>query len=56
MSAKKKGLTPAERKRIKYVCDWEGFDYAFLMKTEFPEIKDPEFHRLRKAFCELARY
>lgn len=28
----------------------EGFDYAFVHYSDFSEVKDEEFHRLRLAF------
>jgi hypothetical protein len=37
----------------KYVLDTienEGFDYAFTGYSNFEEITDEEFHKLRKAF------
>ena len=38
----------------------EGFDYAFRHYSDFEEVKDKEFHRLRSAYVkaaeELAEY
>lgn len=51
------------KKDKKYVCDCvnnEGFDYAFIDYSNFPEIKDKKFHELRQAYIEarnnLANY
>ena len=43
------------RKDIDYIRDTieqEGFDYAFMDYSDFANIKDEEFHRLRKAYIE----
>lgn len=32
----------------------EGFDYAFRNYSDFRDVKDQEFHRLRKAYIEAA--
>jgi hypothetical protein len=34
--------------------DNEGFDYAFRHYSDFKEVKDEEFHKLRKAYVEAA--
>jgi hypothetical protein len=34
--------------------DNEGFDYAFRHYSDFSEVKDEEFHRLRVAYVEAA--
>ena len=43
-------------KEFKYVLDTienEGFDYAFSGYTNFrEEVKDPEFHRLRRVYLD----
>ena len=35
--------------------DNEGFDYAFRNYSDFKEVKDEEFHRLRTAYVKAAR-
>ena len=32
----------------------EGFDYAFRHYSSFDEVKDPEFHRLRRQYIKAA--
>jgi len=32
----------------------EGFDYAFRNYSDFSEVKDEEFHKLRRAYVEAA--
>ena len=38
----------------------EGFAYTFLSYSDFADLDDPEFHRLRRAYIEsqkaLAKY
>ncbi len=50
-------------KDLDYIRDTvanEGFHYAFTGYSHFEEVKDEEFHRLRKAYLEagekLAKY
>lgn len=33
----------------------EGFDYAFRFYSDFKEVDDPEFHRLREAYVAAAQ-
>ena len=47
-------MTGKEFNYIKETVENEGFDYAFANYTDFSEIKDEEFHRLRAKFL-LAR-
>lgn len=56
-------LTQMSDEEKEYVCsciDKEGMDYCFEAFSDFNEIKDPEFHRLRiaynKAADKLAKY
>lgn len=35
-------------------ADQEGFDYCFTGYSDFKEIKDEEFHKLRVAYVEAA--
>jgi hypothetical protein len=42
-------------KELDYVRDTienEGFGYAFIDYSDFADIKDEEFHRLRKLYVE----
>jgi hypothetical protein len=34
--------------------DNEGFDYAFRKYSNFEDVKDKEFHRLREAYVDAA--
>ncbi len=38
----------------------EGFNYAFIHYSDFEEVTDKKFHKLRKAYCDayqnLAEY
>jgi hypothetical protein len=33
----------------------EGFDYAFRFYSNFEDVADPEFHRLREAYVDAAQ-
>ena len=37
------------------VVENEGFDYAFRYYSNFTDVKDVEFHLLRKAYVEAAQ-
>lgn len=42
-------------KDVKYIHDTvenEGFHYAFIHYSDFEEVKDDHFHKLRKAYVE----
>lgn len=39
---------------VRGVVDNEGFDYAFRCYSDFSEVKDEEFHRLRLAYVAAA--
>lgn len=47
-------LKKLERNYVKDTIENEGFAYAFCDYTDFNEIEDEEFHRLRKAFVDAA--
>lgn len=48
-------LKKLERKYVSDIIDSEGFDYAFNDYTDFNEIEDLEFHRLREAYVEASK-
>ncbi len=43
-------MTPTESQHVLNVIDSEGFDYTFHGYSNFEEVKDEEFHRLRKEY------
>lgn len=49
-----KKLTKKEKEEIRNIVENEGFEYAFRDYSDFDEIKDEEFHKLRLAFIEAA--
>lgn len=53
-------MVKLERDYVTQTVDQEGFDYAFINYSNFEEIEDKEFHRLRlqyvKAHDELNDY
>lgn len=40
---------------VKYRMEEEGLNYCFLDYSNFDEIEDPEFHKLRLAYIEAAK-
>lgn len=45
-------MTGKEFKSINEAISIEGFDYCFSGYSDFPEIRDEEFHKLRKNYLE----
>ena len=43
-----------EMQDVRDRAEQEGFDYCFTGYSDFLEIKDEEFHRLRKAYVDAA--
>ena len=41
-----------EEKIVRECIEMEGFDYCFIDYTDFSDIKDEEFHRLRLAYVK----
>lgn len=49
----KSGLIMADRSSVlDDVIYYEGFDYTFTDYSNFEDVQDEEFHRLRKAYLE----
>jgi hypothetical protein len=48
-------MTRAEKAKVNEDIANEGFHYCFTNFSFYPEIKDPEFHRLREAYLEAAK-
>ena len=50
-------MTEQEREdweNVRYRMEAEGFDYCWRNYSDFEEIEDPEFHRLRNAYIKAA--
>lgn len=43
-------MTKAEREYVGDIIENEGFHYAFIHYSDFSEIEDEEFHKLRVAY------
>lgn len=41
-----------DKQEVLDLIDSEGFDYCFIHKTQFQNIKDDKFHQLRLAYIE----
>ncbi len=48
-------MTEQEKEDINNRIDNEGFDYAFVHYSDFKEIKDETFHKLRLAYIKAAK-
>ncbi|MCK9447256.1 hypothetical protein M0Q50_10435 [bacterium] len=40
--------------QVKYRMEEEGFDYCWSYYSNFKEIEDEEFHKLRKLYIEIS--
>ena len=53
-------MNKQEREDVNATIENEGFDYAFCDYSDFEEINDEKFHKLRKAYIkaseELKKY
>lgn len=48
-------MTGKEAIKVYETVDNEGFHYAFHDYSEFEEVKDEEFHRLRNAYIAASK-
>ena len=48
-------ITKEEKEDVRERVEIEGFDYCFVDYSNFNEIKDLEFHRLRKAYLKAQK-
>lgn len=47
-------MKASELEYVKDTIECEGFDYAFVDYSDFSEVKDEEFHKLREAYMKAA--
>lgn len=47
-------MNAKELEYVKDTIDNEGFDYAFVDYSDFSEIEDEKFHKLREAYVKAA--
>lgn len=47
-------MTEKQRKYVRHTVEGEGFDYTFRYYTEFKEVSDRTFHKLRKNYIKAA--
>lgn len=45
-------MTGKELDKVRDTIENESFDYAFVHYSDFAEVKDPEFHKLRETYVE----
>ncbi len=45
-------MNAKNKQRILDTIENEGFDYCFINYSNFEDIKDKEFHRLRQAYLD----
>jgi hypothetical protein len=48
-------MTEEELQNVRDTVEGEGFDYAFMNYSDFSEIEDEEFHKLREAYVDATR-
>lgn len=47
-------MTVKDKKNIASTIDNEGFNYAFIHYSDFNEIHDPNFHKLREQYVKAS--
>lgn len=48
-------MTPQQLDYIRSTISNEGFSYTFHGYSDFPDVKDKEFHKLRKEYIEASK-
>jgi hypothetical protein len=48
-------MTPQQLDYIRSTISNEGFSYTFHGYSDFPDVKDEEFHKLRKEYIEASK-
>jgi hypothetical protein len=48
-------MTPKDIDYVRSKIANEGFSYTFHGYSDFPDIKDEEFHKLRKEYIEASK-
>lgn len=48
-------VTNEELETVRDAIDIEGFDYTFIHYSDFDEVKDTVFHKLRLAYIDAAQ-
>lgn len=48
-------MDTAQKTYVADIIDCEGFEYAFVHYSNFDDVKDEEFHKLRLAFIEARK-
>ena len=48
-------MTNEQKETVMGIVDNEGFDYAFCDYSNFEEIKDAEFHKVREKYVGAAK-
>lgn len=48
-------LNTKDRREVQAVVENEGFDYAFRFYSDFSDIQDATFHKLRAAYVDAAQ-
>ena len=46
-------MTNDEKEYVRDTIDNEGFDYAFMSYSDFSDIEDEEFHKLRRMYLNV---
>jgi len=46
-------MTNDEKEYVSNTIDNEGFDYAFMSYSDFSDIEDEEFHKLRRMYLNV---
>jgi len=52
--AEKHATSRAKLADVRFSIENEGFDYAFRNYSDFKEVDDPEFHKLRQDYVNAA--
>lgn len=48
-------MTNEEKEDVRQRIQQEGFDYTFIHYSDFKEIEDEEFHKLRRMYINVVK-
>ena len=48
-------MTKKQLRQVLNIIDMEGFDYTFNFYSQFKEVEDKEFHKLRQAYINATK-
>lgn len=48
-------ITKEQREEVQFRIDYEGLDYCMIHYSDWSEVKDRKFHKLRNAYIKASK-